>query len=599
MVQELRKVKDAFHKLNYILSSEQKKYGILILILSLVAAVLETLGVTAILPLMQAMLDAPALMGNKYVRPFIDFFGISSPGELILLICIGVILVYVIKNVYFIFYTWASKKYTYKVKRELSSRVLNAYLKQGYIFFVNHNSSRLLQGIGADISGVYTIINNLFQFITKAFTIVAIGIFIIVQSPFIAVSLLALVIICIILIQLIYSKSMKKNGELQRIHSWDCTQTSLEAIQGNKEIIVMHRQKFFMERYADSMEKMNRTSIKVDMGAIAPTYIIETVCIAGLLIVVALQITHTDNAFKLISQLSAIAVAAFRILPSVGSITSAINTITFNTPAMNAAYETLNQVKELEKTGDDKWEKWEDGTGGRKIEFKDKLEIQNIFYRYPNTEEYVLENLNMTIKAGTSVAFIGASGAGKTTLADIVLSLLEPCGGDIKMDGVSISELGAVWNRIVGYVPQRVYLVDDSIRKNIAFGVAEADIEDERIWRALELAQLKEFVMGLPDRLDSRVGEWGVRFSGGQRQRIAIARALYDDPEILVMDEATAALDNETETAVMKSIDALQGYKTLIIVAHRLSTIRNCDEIYEIKDGGAHIRTKVEVFSED
>ena len=195
-----------------------------------------------------------------------------------------------------------------------------------------------------------------------------------------------------------------------------------------------------------------------------------------------------------------------------------------------------------------------------------------------------------------AIAFIGASGAGKTTLADIILNLLEPQQGEITMDGYNIKKLKGQWNKIVGYVPQSVYLTDASIRRNIAFGVEESEIDDDRVWKALEMAQLKPFVEELSGKLDTVVGEWGVQFSGGQRQRVAIARALYGEPDILILDEATAALDNETENAVMEAIDALQGIKTMIIVAHRLTTIRNCDKIYEIKDGQAIERRKEDIF---
>lgn len=203
----------------------------------------------------------------------------------------------------------------------------------------------------------------------------------------------------------------------------------------------------------------------------------------------------------------------------------------------------------------------------------------------------------MVIRKGTSVAFIGASGAGKTTLADLILSLLKPENGKIFMDGTDINELGDKWHEIIGYVPQSIYLTDSSIRKNIAFGIEESKIDDKKIWKALEMAQLRSFVDSLPEGLDTRVGECGVKFSGGQRQRIAIARALYNEPDILILDEATAALDNETETAVMESIEALQGYKTLIIVAHRLTTIKNCNVIYEITNGKAEIVEKEKIFS--
>ncbi len=592
----LIKIKDALGKLNFILSAEQKRYGVWMLILSLLAAVFEMIGVSVILPLMQVMLKPDDLWDRWYVRRVTDVLHIETNEGLVFLICTVVILVYIVKNVYFIFYSYVTTRYANKIKKELSVRVLEAYMQQGYLFFVNHNSGRLLQGMGGDVSSVYTIVSQLFSLISKGLTIVCIGVFILVQTPALALCLVALVVLCFVLIQFIFRKSMRKYGELQRRYSWYSQQISLESIQGSKEILVMNRQKHFVSMFRKNTDKLNDASLRVDMGARTPTYIIETICITGLLLIVGVMYGKTNDTVELISQLSAIAIAAFRILPSLGGISSAVNSIMFNMPALSAAYETLSQVKELEK--EFTLQEKTDSEHMQHVNFQDKLELKNIVFSYPNAEARVLNGVNITIKRGQAVAFIGPSGAGKTTLSDVVLALLEPQAGQILMDGINIQELGTRWNHLVGYVPQSVYLIDNSVRNNVAFGYSEEEIDDEKVWKALEMAQIKDFVETLPEGLDTFVGEFGVRFSGGQRQRMAIARALFSNPDILILDEATSALDNDTENAVMEAIDALQGIKTLIIVAHRLSTIRNCDVIYEIKDGKATERSKKEVFPE-
>lgn len=592
----LIKIKDALGKLNFILSAEQKRYGVWMLILSLLAAVFEMVGVSVILPLMQVMLKPDDLWDRWYVRRVTEVLHIETNEGLVFLICTVVILVYIVKNVYFIFYSYVTTRYANKIKKELSVRVLEAYMQQGYLFFVNHNSGRLLQGMGGDVSSVYTIVSQLFSLISKGLTIVCIGVFILVQTPALALCLVALVVLCFVLIQLIFRKSMRKYGELQRRYSWYSQQISLESIQGSKEILVMNRQKHFVSMFRKNTDKLNAASLRVDMGARTPTYIIETICITGLLLIVGVMYGKTNDTVELISQLSAIAIAAFRILPSLGGISSAVNSIMFNMPALSAAYETLSQVKELEK--EFTLQEKTDSEHMQHVNFQDKLELKNIVFSYPNAEARVLDGVNITIKRGQAVAFIGPSGAGKTTLSDVVLALLEPQTGQILMDGIDIQELGTRWNHLVGYVPQSVYLIDNSVRNNVAFGYSEEEIDDEKVWKALEMAQIKDFVETLPEGLDTFVGEFGVRFSGGQRQRMAIARALYSNPDILILDEATSALDNDTENAVMEAIDALQGIKTLIIVAHRLSTIRNCDVIYEIKDGKATERSKKEIFPE-
>lgn len=592
----LIKIKDALGKLNFILSAEQKRYGVWMLILSLLAAVFEMIGVSVILPLMQVMLKPDDLWDRWYVRRVTNAFHIETNEGLVFLICIVVILVYIVKNVYFIFYSYVTTRYANKVKKELSVRVLEAYMQQGYLFFVNHNSGRLLQGMGGDVSSVYAIVNQLLLLLSKGLTIVCIGAFIFVQTPTLALCLVVLVVLCFILIQLIFRKSMRKYGELQRKYSWYSQQISLESIRGSKEILVMNRQRHFVNLFRQNTDRLNTAALKVDMGAKTPAYIIETVCITGLLLIVGIMYGKTDDIVELISQLSAIAIAAFRVLPALGAIASSTNSIMFNMPALSAAYETLSQVKELEK--EFTLQEKTDNEHMQHVNFQDKLELKNIVFSYPNTEAHVLNGVNITIKRGQAVAFIGPSGAGKTTLSDVVLALLEPQAGQILMDGINVEELGTRWNHLIGYVPQTIYLMDNSVRKNIAFGYSEEDIDDEKVWKALEMAQLKDFVETLPEGLNTFVGELGVRFSGGQRQRMAIARALYSNPDILILDEATSALDNDTENAVMEAIDALQGIKTLIIVAHRLSTIRNCDVIYEIKDGKATERSKKEIFPE-
>ena len=593
-MKEFYKIKDVAEKLNFILTREQKKYAFLVFVLSLISALFEMLGVSAILPLMQAFLEPESLREQTYLKPFIRLFHLDTSALLIAFVCIVVILIYIVKNFFSIFYIWISNKFSCKIRRELSVRILMTYMKQGYIFFVNNNSARLLRGIGDDVSSVYNIISQIFILMSKGLTILCILIFIVIQTPNIAIYMAILMIFCFAITQFVFRKPMRKYGQIAREYAYKCTQASYEAIQGSKEVLVTNRQNYFVRQYRICMEGSNRASIKMAVGAAAPANIIEVICITGLLVMVALQMFSSDNPYALVSQLATIAVAAFRILPALGSILGAVNAVVYSAPGLAASYDTLKMVKELEQ----KKPACKRKNDGREVTFEKEIVISDLTFSYPESEEKVIDHLNLKIKKGTSVAFIGTSGAGKTTLSDLILALLKPQSGKILIDGLDIEELGENWNRLIGYVPQSIYLTDTTIRQNIAFGVAEMEIDDECVWKALEMAHLKEFVEKQPKKLDTRVGEWGVKFSGGQRQRIAIARALYNNPKILVLDEATAALDTETETAVMESIEELQGYKTLIIVAHRLTTIRNCDKIYEIKDGKAIERKKSDIFND-
>lgn len=406
--------------------------------------------------------------------------------------------------------------------------------------------------------------------------------------------LCGLALLSIALLQIFYRKPMSVNGKIHRQLTQESSKISLEAIQGNKEIIAMQKQDFFSKYYAQAIAKRNRISVKVELGTLSPAYIIEMICITGLMAAVAVQMGVSADVNGLITRLSTIAVGAFRILPALGAITSGINTVTMYTTQLARTYQTLQTVKVLEEK-----EREKETDISRKerqhARFEKELRVCGVTFGYPNGEGNVLNQVDLRVKKGQSIALIGPSGAGKTTLADILLGLLKPSAGKVMMDGTDIEELGEDWGRIVGYVPQTMYLIDDTIKYNIAFGEAEQDIDEERIWESLRVAQLDTYIKGLRDGINTNIGELGVRFSGGQRQRLAIARALYRNPDILILDEATAALDNETEAEVMKAIEALQGYKTLVIVAHRLTTVRKCDIIYEVKDGAVVEKNKEDI----
>ena len=326
--------------------------------------------------------------------------------------------------------------------------------------------------------------------------------------------------------------------------------------------------------------------------SITPKYMVEAVCMTGLLIAIIIKLNFGHGELEnFIPQLATFAVAAFRLLPSVGRINEHVNNILYAVPSVDLIYGDLKGIEDYQESkGEEEGKEWS---------FEHGITAKHITYAYPNTDTNVLEDASCVIPKGKTVAFIGSSGAGKTTMADIILGLLAPQRGKILVDDIDVFKNLTMWHHQIGYIPQVIYLSDDTIRNNIAFGIHEDQIDEEAVRTALKKAQLAEFVDTLPDGLDTIVGDRGVRLSGGQRQRIGIARALYHDPEILVLDEATSALDNETETAVMEAIESLQGSKTMIIIAHRLTTIQNADIIYEVGDGKVTERSKEYVFGDE
>ncbi len=595
MVNGMRKVFDAINKLRFILSREQKFYCVVVFIMAAISAVLEILGVSMVIPLLSVIMSIDQIRGNVYVKPILEALHLSSDTQIIIFICTGVALIYIFKNAFAIFYTWVSTKFANKIRRELALRIFNAYVRQGYTYFVEHNSSEILRGIGVDPQSVQTIVFNIFILMIRIITVVCITVFIVLTSPWLALMLLIMIALSSLMSELLFKNRMRRSGIDQREYSQQARQASLEAIQGSKEIFAMNRQKYFTDEYLRCMVKYDRSCATAAVGSSAPNNILEAMCVVGLVSAIAIKAIASGGAGMQITEIAAFALGAFRILPYIGSILGSINTITYNAPGLVVAYETLRETHELEirQPSVKNNEKYANA------KLREEIRLSNITFAYAVEKGNVLEGLDIIIKKGKSIGLIGASGAGKTTLSDLILGLYSPQSGKITMDGTDIEEIGDNWHRITGYVPQSVYLSDASIRRNVAFGIEEDKIDDDKVWKALEMAQLKPFVEELKEGLDTRVGEWGVKFSGGQRQRVAIARALYSDPDVLIMDEATAALDNETEKAVMESIEALQGLKTLVIVAHRLTTVKKCDEIYEIIGGKAVLKSKEEVFGNE
>lgn len=323
---------------------------------------------------------------------------------------------------------------------------------------------------------------------------------------------------------------------------------------------------------------------KYSISSSTPRLLIETVCIAGMLGYMIIMIAGGNDIQEMVPLLGAFGFAAIRLMPSANRINNHLTSISYFKPFMMDVSDNLQDEISDEKVRMDSLKKPEE-----KLAIKEKVELKGITYAYPNTDVLIFDHADMEIPLGSAVGIVGTSGAGKSTVVDILLGLLQLKEGQILADGIDVLEKDNYrkWLNNIGYIPQSIFMLDDTIRKNVAFGIPDDKIDEKRLWEVLKEAQLDEFVKGLPEGLDTGIGERGIRLSGGQRQRIGIARALYDDPEVLVLDEATSALDNDTEAAIMDSINSLHGRKTLVIIAHRLNTIEQCEMIYRIEGGKA------------
>lgn len=577
----------------YIFNEKQRRNSMFLFLSMMFVSVLETLGVSVVIPFIIAILSPEELLNNKYIVAIKRYIPLDTYQSMIVFTAGIIIAVYVIKNGTILLNYFFQIRFRNSLERDLSCVMLDSYMERPYTFFLNVNSSEIMRGVNNDIVAVVQVIDTYFTLLTEGITCLLIGVFLVSLSPVMALGIIGVIGVCSLGIIFVFKKKIAVCGDKCREVFAKRTQHAYQAVNGIKEITVMQRRKYFTEQYrkvSDEACKNNTTYLFISR---MPGRVIETVFIVGLLTLVCFCVNLTDNKTQFITQIGALAVASVRMLPAISSVTGSINMLVYYRPSLEAAYRNVKEVREYKIDKSNKIDL--NGT----YCFNSNLTISDITWKYESSDKYVLRHLDLNIKKGESIALIGESGAGKTTLADVILGLFPPEEGNVMLDGTDIYQIPLQWAKLIGYVPQSVFLIDDTLRNNVTFGIPENEASDELVWKALEQAQLKKFVESLPNGLDTVVGERGIKFSGGQRQRVAIARALYYNPDILVLDEATSALDTETETAVMEAIEALQGTKTLIIVAHRLSTIRNCDKIYEIKEGKAVLRDKEELFSEE
>ncbi|ETI67548.1 ABC transporter ATP-binding protein [Neobacillus vireti] len=575
---------DSIKKLLMLFDKKEKVRLLILFFMMIIAAVFETLGIGMIVPIV-GILTNPSIINEHTVLSFIyRLFNFQSTSSFIVFAVSILLLVFVLKNLYLLLFNYAQIRVILNQQVKLSRRLFKEYLTKPYTFHLQRNTSNLLRNVNSEVSKVFNgIIIAGFQLFTELLVTTCILLLLLKTAPIATITASILLGGSVFAFFRIFRKKISNLGVEQQKVNGKMIKWVNQGLGASKEVKVSGREDFFINAYTIQSQVSINNSRYMSMLELAPRLFIETLLVAVILITMLIIVFQGVNPQYLVSTMALFAMAAFRLMPSINRVVALITTIRYSKPALTVVFEDLfTNLEPIGKLNTDV--KSEVNYQGGKF-FKESIKLNEVSFRYPNQKEYSVKDISLTIPIGQSVAFIGESGAGKTTLVDIILGLFPPEKGRILVDGKNLFEQKEIWQQKIGYIPQSIFLSDDTIRSNVAFGIEDGLINDAAVWQALEQAQLEEFVEALPDKLNTTVGERGVRLSGGQRQRIGIARALYHNPEILFMDEATSALDNETEKEIMKAIDGLKGEKTMIIIAHRLSTIENCDIVFRINNG--------------
>ncbi|TNJ37005.1 ABC transporter ATP-binding protein [Prosthecochloris vibrioformis] len=564
-----------FRSIWNILTEQERKTGFFILVLMLIGVFLETIGVGMVIPALALFTQKNIAVSYPSLSPYLDIMGNPSQTTLVIGGLVFLFFIYFIKAIFLFFLIWSQNRFTFAIGERLSELLFRIYLQQPYTFHLQRNSALLIRNITDEV-GVFTsnVLTPMLQILTESLTLLCICMLLMAVEPIGTIT----IVLVLGLASLVFVKVTKHNitrwGKARQHHEGLRAQHLHQGLGGVKDVKLLGREEYFLNQYQQHNSagtKVRRLNATIQQ---APRLWLELLSVGGLIVLVFTMLFQGEPLDNIVPKLGVFAVATFRMMPSVNRMLTSIQSLQYCLPVIDILGNDFNLSAENK-----------DISHHNKKKFDEDIELRNISFSYPGATTPAINNISLTIKKGESIGFMGPSGSGKSTLVDIILGLITPDSGTVYVDGKNVTKNMREWQNLIGYVPQSIYLTDDDLAHNIAFGLPDNEIHEERIWKAIKAANLENFVRKLPDGIKTFVGERGVRLSGGQRQRIGIARALYHDPEVVVLDEATSALDNETELAVMDAVKELQGSKTLIIVAHRLSTIEQCDNIYKINEG--------------
>jgi ABC-type multidrug transport system fused ATPase/permease subunit len=558
-----------------ILNPAEHRRAAMLLGLSIFGMIMETLGVGLVIPALAVMTQTDIGVKHPELAPLLHWLGNPSQVRLVVIGMLVLVAVYAIKDLFLACLAWWQMRFVYGVQAELSGRLFKSYLRQPYVFHLQRNSAQLIRNAVTETNLLaQTVLVAALSVLAESLVAVGIIALMIFVEP---VGTAAVVVILGGAVWCFHSVShtwIAKWGALRQEHEGRRIQHLQEGLGGVKDVRMLGREDDFLAEFGRHNAGYARVGGQFAFIGQLPRLWLEFLAVSGLAALVIVMIWQGRSIESLLPALGLFGVGAFRLMPSANRILSGVQNMRYALPAVDVLHAELGSLPATVEPN-----------RGDPVRLSSVLRMDNVTFRYPGASRPALNGVTVTVAQGSSVGFIGATGAGKSTLVDTLLGLLTPDRGLVTVDGANIQDNLRGWQDQIGYVPQSIFLTDDTLRRNVAFGIPDAQIDDTAVWRAVKAAQIEQMVNELPGGLATLVGERGVRLSGGQRQRVGIARALYHDPAVLVLDEATSSLDTDTERGVMDTVGALQGKKTLIVVAHRLSTVAHCDRLFRLDAG--------------
>ena len=577
---------DLMKKIFNVFTKKEKGDFVFLLVYMIIGGIFEAVGIGAIFPLLSVLNDSFFLEKHIFIQNFVSHFGVTDHTSFALLLSISLVFLYLCKNFYMVWLI--NKQVVFILGKQISAskQLMAYYLYKPYLDHLEQNSATFLRNLQVSVSEIFrSMFLSLLLLLTETVTTIIICLMLFCIDPFTSIIVIGFFSILVYLVIWTVQKKLVERGEVQNRYAMEFIKWLNQGLGGIKETKVLHKEKFFWQAFSYAYEKYGKAQRFYTTTAQLPKYFIEACATIGLLMIIIVKLLLGISPEKIVPLLGVLALAAFRLMPCANRIISFWGTIKYYVPFFNVLFEDLMAVKGR----DIRENPFKKENQKQHLSFSVEIKIQSLSFHYPKSKDEVLKNVSFSIPKGSFVGIVGQSGAGKTTFVDILLGLLEPTGGTILVDGQDIFQNIHGWQANLAYVPQSIYLIDGSIRENIAMGEAPEEIDEAKVKQALQMAELYDFVQNLPEGLETGVGERGVKLSGGQRQRIGIARALYQEPEVLILDEATSALDNETEKNITDTILKLKGRITIIAIAHRMSTLEHCDFKVKFENGRAWV----------